>query len=38
MALIFQYGSNCSESEITGQERLRGNSGQICKSASNVDH
>jgi hypothetical protein len=25
MALIFQYGSNCSESEINSQERLQGN-------------
>ena len=24
MALVFQYGSNCSESEINGQGRLRG--------------
>jgi gamma-glutamylcyclotransferase (GGCT)/AIG2-like uncharacterized protein YtfP len=25
MTLIFQYGSNCSESEINGEARLRGN-------------
>src|ERR1700739_4325760 len=24
MALVFQYGSNCSESEINGRDRLRG--------------
>jgi hypothetical protein len=24
MALVFQYGSNCSDSEINGKERLRG--------------
>jgi hypothetical protein len=24
MALIFQYGSNCSESQINGEDRLRG--------------
>lgn len=24
MALVFQYGSNCSENQINGQTRLRG--------------
>jgi hypothetical protein len=24
MALVFQYGSNCSEGQINGKDRLRG--------------
>lgn len=30
MALLFQYGSNCSEDQINGKDRLRGDAKFIC--------
>lgn len=38
MALIFQYGSNCSESEINSQERLRGDARLVGIAESVEDY